>query len=134
MKFNILTIFPTKISKNQAKDTGMAMVLLLLLLGFFLNDSLYFKLSIIFLILNMIYPLIYKPIAIIWLGFSNLLGTIISKIILSLVFFIVVSPVGFIRRLMGFDSLKLRKFKESNQSVFENRDITYSGKDVENPF
>ena len=134
MKFNILTIFPTKISKNQAKDTGMAMVLLLLLLGFFLNDSLYFKLSIIFLILNMIYPLIYKPIAIIWLGFSNLLGTIISKIILSLVFFIVVSPVGFIRRLMGFDSLKLRKFKESNQSVFENRNITYSGKDIENPF
>ena len=134
MKLNLLNIFPSKISKNQAKDTGMAMVLILLLFGLFSADSIYFKLSILFLIINMIYPLIYKPIAIIWLGLSNLLGTIISKIILSLVFFIVVLPVGIIRRLMGFDSLNLRKFKESNHSVFENRNITYSGKDIENPF
>jgi hypothetical protein len=134
MQYNIFNIFPSNISKHQAKDTGMAIVLILLLLGFFLNDSLYFKLSVIFLLVNMIYPLIYKPMAIIWLGFSFLLGTVVSKILLSLVFFIVVLPVALIRRLMGIDSLKIQKFKKSSQSVFENRDITYSGKDIENPF
>ena len=134
MQFNIFNIFPSKISKDQAKDTGMAMVLILLILGFFLSDALYFKLSILLLLLNMIYPLLYKPIAFLWLGFSHLLGTIVSKILLTLVFFIVVVPVGLIRRIMGIDTLKIRKYKKSNQSVFENRNITYSGKDIENPF
>ena len=124
----------TNISKEQAKDTGMAMVLILLLIGFFFEENIFFKISITVLIINMIIPNIYKPIAIIWLGLSHLLGTIVSSMILTLVFFIVVTPIGLFRRLIGIDSLKLKKFKQGNESVMEIRDFTFTHNEIEKPF
>ena len=56
-------------------------------------------------------PRIYRPVAVFWLGFSDLLGAVMSKILLSIVYFAVVTPIGILRRLAGKDSLKLRAFK-----------------------
>ena len=127
-------IFSTTISKQQAKDTGMAIVLILLLITVIRQDPVTLKLAIIALILAMTVPLIYKYPALIWRGLSQLLGTIVSKILLTLIFFTFVVPVGFIRRLLGFDSLKLGKFKKGTDSVMHVREITFSKDDIERPF
>ena len=129
-----MKFFPTNISKKQATDTGMAMVLLLLLLGFILKNMLYFKIALPVLITNMIFPMIYKPLAIIWLGLSHLLGTVVSKILLTIIFFLIVTPVGVLRRLLGKDSLKLKQFKNSKNSVMEIRNITFGKSELEKPF
>ncbi|MBC8180880.1 hypothetical protein H8E88_07130 [candidate division KSB1 bacterium] len=129
-----MNIFNTKISKEQAKDTGMAMVLILLILGFLLKNTLFFKLAIPVLVLDMIFPMIYKPVAIIWLGFSHLLGTVVSKILLSIVFFLIVTTIGGIRRLFGIDSLKLKEFKKGTESVMKTRNITFTREQIENVY
>jgi hypothetical protein len=64
-------------------------------------------------VVNMIVPQIFRPIAVIWLGFSNLLEEIVPKTLLSIVLLHVVTPIGMPRRLAGKDSLKLRAFKAS---------------------
>ncbi len=132
--FKIKSFFSKPISKKEASDTGMAAVLILLLIGVFSHNNLYFKLAIPVLIINMTYPMFYYYLAIIWLGFSHLLGSVISKIILSFVYIIFVIPVGVFRRLLGKDSLKLLDFKKDKSSVMESRNYDYLPKDIENPY
>ncbi|MFH6767275.1 SxtJ family membrane protein [Gaetbulibacter aquiaggeris] len=126
--------FPRTISTKQAADTGMAAVLLLLLIGLFSHNNLYYKIAIPVLIMNMTFPMFYYPFAIIWLGLSQLLGTIVSKIILSIIYFILVIPVGVFRRLLGKDSLQLSQFKKGKTSVMQTRNHTFVSEDIENPY
>ncbi|MBN1165033.1 MAG: hypothetical protein JXB45_10680 [Candidatus Krumholzibacteriota bacterium] len=127
-------IFPRKINKSQAKDTGMAMVLICLLLGLFTGRDIFFRIGVAALVINMIFPLFYKYIAVVWLGLSHLLGLVVSKILLTVVFFVLVTPVGLLRRLFGFDSLKLKKFKKDDKSVMLSRKIVFQKSDLEKPF
>ena len=127
-------IFPTNISKKQATDTGMAAVLILLLVGFFTGNILYYKVAIPVLVMNMTFPMFFYPFAIFWFGFSHLLGTVVSKVLLSIVFFLLVIPVGFLRKLMGKDSMKLKEFKKAGSSVMIIRDHEFTAKDMEHPF
>ena len=126
--------FPRTISKKQASDTGMAAVLILLLIGLFTHNNLYYKIAIPVLIINMTFPMFYYLFAIIWLGFSQLLGTIVSKIILTIIYFIMVIPIGVFRRLLGKDSLKLSEFKKGNKSVMQTRDYNFLSEDIEKPY
>lgn len=126
--------FSSKISKDQAKDTGMAMVLILLLLGAIFHNFIYIKFGIFGLIITMAIPLLYKPVAIIWLGLSHVIGAFASKIILSSIFFLIVSPIGLIRRLLGYDTLKLRRFKAGTESVMVVRNHTFKKEDITKPY
>ncbi len=123
-----------KISINQAKDTGMAMVLICLFINIFGKDSLFIILAILFLIINMVVPSVYKPVAIIWLSFSKIIGTIMSKILLVIVFFLIVTPMGITRRLLGKDSLKLKSWKSDHDSVFVTRKNSLRSEDIEAPY
>jgi hypothetical protein len=49
-------------SKEQAKDAGMAVVLILLLLGIFLKQQVFYPYAAAALVVNMIFPGIYKPL------------------------------------------------------------------------
>jgi len=126
--------FPRTISIKQASDTGMAAVLLLLLIGLFSHNGFYYKIAIPVLIINMVFPMFYYPLAIIWLGLSQLSGTFASKIILTIIYGILVVPVGVFRRLLGKDSLQLSEFKKGNHSVMQKRNYTFVSKDIENPY
>ena len=126
--------FPKTVTKKQASDSGMAIVLILLIIGFFTGNDLYYKIAIPVLVIDMTYPMFYYYFAILWLGFSQILGTIVSKIILSVVFFVMVLPVGLIRRMMGKDSLQLKKFKKGKSGVMLQRNHLFTSKDIVNPF
>ena len=103
---------------EQAKDTGMALTLLCLLIVQFKHAYKLVPLAIIFMILTMAWPKIFRPLAGLWFGLSHVLGTFMSKVILTVIFFVIVTPIGVIRRLMGADSLQLKKFKKGQDSVF----------------
>lgn len=126
--------FGHKMTKDQSRDTGMAMVLLLLL--FYLRtrrDGLLWAAMAVHVV-NMIAPQIYAPVAVLWLGLSHLLGTVMSKILLSILFFGLVTPVGLVRRLFGKDSLKLKAFKASQESAMSVKNHLFVGSDIEKPY
>ena len=86
-----------KITKNKSIDTGMALVLICLLLAnVFFNIHVLNLWAIGILIVVMSIPSILKPFAFIWFNFSHFLGNIVSKILLSSIFFIIVVPMGLI--------------------------------------
>jgi hypothetical protein len=56
-----------------------------------------------------------------------------SKIMLALVFFLVVFPMGLIRRILGKDTLRLHQFRKEKTSVFAERNHEYTAADLDNP-
>jgi hypothetical protein len=124
----------TRMTKDQCRDTGMAMVLLLLILGITLKRDALVLGALVLQVVVMTVPLIFAPIAVIWLGLSHLLGTVMSRVVLTVVFFLVVTPVGLLRRLLGKDSLRVRAFKAGDESVMLARNHLCSGADLERPY
>lgn len=133
MKF-LKQAFPKRVTKDQARDTGMAMVLLCLLLGLLTDTEWLFTLAVPVLVLTMTVPRLYQPVAVVWLGLSHLIGTVVSRVLLTGVFFVVVFPVGLIRRMLGKDSLQLREFGKGKGSVMRARDHVYAPADIDKPY
>lgn len=129
-----LPLLERKITKDQSRDTGMAMVLLLLIVAASRKKEGYLFVAMALHVINMIWPQVYRPVAVIWLGISDLIGSVVSRILLSLVFFLVVTPIGLLRRLSGKDSLKLRAFKAGQGSVMLERNHVFTAQDLERPY
>lgn len=129
-----IAAFWKKTTKEKAKDTGMAMVLLLLLFGVIFNTTFLFKVAIGAVLIAMVVPSLFRPIALLWFGGAELLSLIVSRILLTLVFFLIVTPIGMIRRLIGKDDLLLKKFKVSTSSAMVERTCTFTSIDMVKPY
>ena len=64
--------------------------------------------SLIFLILGLLNSKILAPLNKLWFKFGIFLGKMISPLIMGIIFFLVVTPIGLIMRLLGKDVLNLK--------------------------
>ena len=69
--------------------------------------------SVIFLILGLINSKLLKPFNFLWFKFGLLIGRIISPIIMGIIYFFVVTPIGLLMKLFQKNLLNLKK-KKSN--------------------
>jgi hypothetical protein len=130
----MVSIFKRKITKDESRDAGMALVLLLLFVFLARKREGWLIAAMAVHVLNMTAPQIYRPFAVLWLGLSDAMGAVVSKILLSIVFLLIVTPIGMLRRLFGKDSLKLRAFKTGEGSVMTERNHTFVAADLERPY
>ena len=68
-------------------------------------------LSIIFFILGILNSQLLTPLNKLWFKFGMFLGSIVSPIVMGIVYFLVVTPTGVFMRLLGKDLLKTSKVK-----------------------
>ena len=68
--------------------------------------------AIVFLILGLINSRVLTPLNRLWFKFGLFLGKIVSPLIMGIIFFFVVTPTGFIMRILKKDLLNL-KFNNS---------------------
>lgn len=134
IKFLKEKVIPKSISKKEASDTGMAMTLICLLIAYFTKNNAFYIAAIPALVITMAFPMFYFPFAMVWLGLTNLLGTVVSSILLSIVYIVILLPIGVIRRLMGKDSLNLKGFKKDKASAMITRNHAFTADDIKNPF
>lgn len=71
-----------------------------------------------------------EKVAWVWGKIAHYLGTFNSYVLLSVIFFVFLTPVAFLFKLTRKDSLKLKAQK--NGTVYEERNHLYVAKDVEN--
>jgi hypothetical protein len=121
-------------TKDEAKDTGMAMVLICLLLGYWGKFPKFLPVSLAVLLITMIWPNAFRPLAKLWFGLSHVLSNVVSRVILTIIYFLIVTPIGLIRRALGADALQLKKWKQGRDSVFVVREGAIQAKDLENPY
>ena len=105
-----------KISSNRSFGIVFFIVFLLIALYPLLkgNDLRIWSLliSFIFLALGLINSKILTPLNRLWFKFGLLLGKFISPLIMGIIFFIVVTPIGIIMRLLKKDLLNLKYNKK----------------------
>ena len=109
-----------KVGSNRSFGIVFFVVFLLVSLYPLINgDNVRFwslAISGIFLILGILNSNLLSPLNKIWFKFGILLGRIISPIVMGIIFFLVVTPIAFIMRLLGKDLLNLKY--NDNQSYW----------------
>ena len=73
--------------------------------------------SLIFLFLGLLNSKILSPLNKIWFKFGIILGKIISPLVMGIIFFLVVTPIGLLMRLFKKDVLSL-KFDKNNRTYW----------------
>ena len=102
-----------KIGSNRS--FGIVFFVVFILIGFYpiLKDGnlniISILIGLIFLILGLLNSRFLTPLNKIWFKFGLLLGQIISPIVMGIIFFLIVTPIAFIMRVLGKDVLRLKK-------------------------
>jgi hypothetical protein len=82
----------------------------------------------------MIVPQVFRPVAVLWFGLAHLLGAVASRVLMFIVFALVVTPIGLIRRVLGRTRCACARFRAGNESVMVVRNHTFTASDLEKPY
>jgi hypothetical protein len=121
-------------TREQSRDTGMALVLALLLAQISLNTEWPAVAAAAAMVITMTIPAIWWPLAVLWFGCAAISGAVMSRVLLTIVFVVVVIPMGLVLQLLGKDPMRLRQFRRDRRSVMVVRDHPMSARDLVNPY
>ena len=76
--------------------------------------------SIIFLVLGLLNSKLLTPLNKVWFKFGILLGKIVSPLVMGLIFFFVVTPIGILMRILKKDLLNLKFNKKTTYWIEKN--------------
>ena len=79
--------------------------------------------GVIFLVLGLLNSKLLTPFNILWVKFGELLGRVISPIVMFIVYFIFVTPLAVIIRLFGKDLLKIKFSKAPSYWINREKNI-----------
>jgi hypothetical protein len=110
-----------KSSKKDLKKFGLTIGIAVLLIGVFLFFrqkwvAVYWGgTGLVLIALSFSAPVVLKPLNKIWMTMAILLGWVMTRVLLTLIFYIVLTPSGLIVRLLGKDLLdqKVERDKKS---------------------
>ena len=111
----------------------------LIIAGFFFlkekeSFQLFLTIGIILFVTGIVIPFTLKPIYWVWMVFSTILGWFMTRVILSLLFYVVFTPIGLIARLFGKQFLDLKQ-NHSQQSYWNMRIVeTFDTQNYEKQF
>tara|TARA_B110000977_G_scaffold198570_1_gene283722 strand:- start:1328 stop:1714 length:387 start_codon:yes stop_codon:yes gene_type:complete len=115
-----------KIKRSSNISFGIVFFILFTIIGFWpLLDVNTYRLwaiviALLFLVLGLSNSKLLTPLNILWFKFGLFLGKIVSPIVMGIIFFIVVTPIGFLMRILKKDLLNLK---------FNNKDTYWIKKD-----
>lgn len=70
--------------------------------------------SVVFLILGIINSKILTPLKKGWIKLGEVLGRVIAPIVMGLIYFIIITPIGILMRLIGKDLLNIKFNKDKS--------------------
>lgn len=129
-----------KSNKNDLRTFGITIGIVLGLLGMWLlwrdKGGSYYLLvgSTAFVALSIIFPLLLKPVHKVWMSLAIILGWVMTRVILIILFYLVVTPTGLLVRLCGKDLLNLTYDKNAKSYWIKRKGVTLDKKRYENQF
>ena len=79
--------------------------------------------GLLFLILGFILPSVLRPVYRIWMLLAHFIGGIVSRVILIVLYYIVLVPIGLVLRLFGKDVLD-QNFDKKRESYWIKKDLS----------
>ena len=112
-----------KETKKDLRKFGLTVGIVLVLFYFEKSSSVYFAVIGAVLILTaVIYPKILKLLNKIWMGLAIILGFVMSRVIIAILFYLVLTPIGLLAKLFGKKFMDLI-YNKSAESYWEIRSI-----------
>lgn len=122
------------ITRRQHVEVGVLLAIALIALYHFRGHDLYLYAALAALLLVLIVPVIFTPLSWLWFGISKVLAQVVPLLLLTILFYLLVTPIGLFRRLLGKDSQRLNEFKRNDKSVLVPAREGFSKKDFERAF
>jgi hypothetical protein len=126
---------PLKPLRRFGLTTGSAFLLLGAILQFRHRPAgwPFTSIAVLLLLLSWLAPgllrFVYRP----WMRVADFLGAVMSRVLLSIVFFLVVIPIGILQRLFGKRPIDLR-FRTTDATYWQRRTVRSSAADYEKQF
>jgi len=76
------------------------------------------------ILLGILLPQLLKPLNKIWMGLAIVLGFIMTRLILTTLFYLVITPIGFLAKIFGKKFMNL-KYDRSAKTYWEKRSIIH---------
>ena len=128
-----------KSDKKELKKFGITIGGALLIISVFLfiyekpSVPYFIGAGLAFQIIAQIIPILFLPIQKIWMAFSVVMGFVMTRVILALLFYIIITPISFISKIFGKDFLSL-KIEKDKKSYWNLRDEEYKQSSTEKQF
>jgi hypothetical protein len=88
-----------------------------------------------FLLFGLVLPVAFKPLQKVWMTLAVLMGWVMTRVILALLFYLVMTPIGLVGRLVGKQFVELRFDKSTASSYWIPKEKTHNAKsDYERQF
>ena len=103
-----------KSGRTELRQFGVLLAIVVQAVGLFLwwRGTQHFWLFVAalgLLLVASIVPVMLWPLHKVWMTLALVLGLVMSNLMLTLLFYLVITPIGLVRRLMGKDPLALKK-------------------------
>lgn len=119
---NVANIKDYKVFRKFGITIGTVLVLLGIILSIKAGNYLLFLslAGLVLMLVSLMFSKLLRPLYIIWMSIAAVLGFIMSRIILSLIYYLVFAPVGIILRILKKDLLD-RKIEPDKESYWNMR-------------
>ena len=103
-----------QVKRGSDKSFGIVFSIIFFILGFYpslfseIFKILFISIALILFLVSFLAPSVLKPLNKLWFGFGMLLGSIISPIIMGIIFFLVITPIGIVLQLFRKDVLRIK--------------------------
>ncbi|MFC2089764.1 SxtJ family membrane protein [Bacteroidota bacterium] len=116
-------------SRTKSLETCLVLAGALILFYFVKSKEVLLYISFGFIFIGVFIKPLAAWIASLWLKFGDLLGYLVSKVVLGALFFLILFPISMFYRLSKKDPLRI---KNHGKSTWISISHTYQGKDMEN--
>jgi len=129
-----------KSNKRDLRSFGIAFGVILAILGglFWWREKGYYPyfliISLVFFLFGLIFPILLKPVQKVWMTFAVILGWFMTRVILSVLFYIVFTFIGLLARLFRKEFLDLRIDNTKKSYWIARESKPFERKDYERQF
>tara|TARA_B100000315_G_C14415682_1_gene513118 strand:+ start:178 stop:582 length:405 start_codon:yes stop_codon:yes gene_type:complete len=113
-----------EVKQGSERSFGFVFAIIFVAISFYLitkDKNIYWltiSISILFFLLAVFKPFLLKKPNILWFHFGKLLNSIISPLVMAIIFLVIVTPIGLIMRMLNKDILN-KKFDKSKKNYWQ---------------
>ena len=79
--------------------------------------------SLIFLILGILNSKILTPLNLAWIKLGEILGRFIAPVVMAVIYFLIVTPIGLLMRIIGKDLLNIKFLQNSSYWIKREKNL-----------
>lgn len=94
----------------------------------------FLTISVFLIVSGILFPKVLLPLQRVWMTIAVIMGWFMTRVILSILFYLVFTPIGLIARLMGKEFLELKIDKRRDSYWIYRKEKPYDRRDYERQF